>query len=358
MRRGWYISGAGHVAFILAAFLAGPLASNRQSEAVVLSEVTILSEQELAALAPPGAAPRTQADAPEADPPEADEAPRAPPAVAATELAMPDPLEAPESPDAPDLAIDQPAPGAEVDEGVPTAPLPPSAIDGASVLPDQVAAPAPRIAPVPQPAPPPEAETGADLVEATAPVPEASPEQVREPDTPQAPEEASDRIVTEAEEAETNADASSRRPRARPSRSPLPAPDAVPRESGSAAALSDADAESRGAARPGPPLTAGEKEAFGLAVGRCWNVGSLSIGARATRVVVTFGLRRDGVPVVESIAMGAFEGGSEADARRAFEAARRAIIRCGREGFELPAEKYGRWREVEATFNAEGMQFR
>jgi hypothetical protein len=42
----------------------------------------------------------------------------------------------------------------------------------------------------------------------------------------------------------------------------------------------------------------------------------------------------------------------------AFDAARRAIIRCGAKGFDLPAEKYAQWREVEMTFNPESMRIR
>ena len=379
MRWSWFISGAGHIAFLLAVFLAGPLASDRESEVVILSEVAILSEQEFAALVPPGAAPQTQTEAPEVDAPGEDEAPQSLAAVAATELATPSPVAIPESPDVPEFEIDQPALGVEIDDSAPTALLPPSDIDGTSAQPDQVAAPTPRVAPVPQLAPPPEAETGADLIEATAPDPEVPPEQVEEEDAPQAPEEASDRIVTEAEEEKTNAVASSMRPRPRPPRPASPAPevpDDTPPETESepesepepatepatetetVAALADADADSQQEAPRGPPLTHGEKEAFGLAVGQCWNVGSLSTSARATKVVVAFGMQRNGKPVTDSIRMVSFRDGSEADAGRAFEAARRAIIRCGTKGFQLPVEKYGQWHEVEATFNAEGMQFR
>ncbi len=361
MRWSWYISGAGHIAFILAVFFARPLASDRQSEVVILSEVAILSEQEFAALLPPGAAPQTQTDAPAVVAPEEDEAPGSLTAVAAIELSTPNPVAAPEDPDVPEFEIDQPALGAEIDDSAPTPLLPPSDIDGTSVQPDQVAAPAPRVAPVPQLAPPPEAETGADLIEASVPDAEAPPELVVEDDAPQAPKEASDRIVTEAEEEESYAVASSMRPRSRPSRPPSPepvVPDEPPREFETVAALAEADSDSQQVAPRGPPLTGGEKEAFGLAVGNCWNVGSLSTSARATKVVVAFDMQRNGVPVTDSIRMVDFADGSEADAGRAFEAARRAIIRCGTKGFQLPIEKYDQWREVEATFNAEGMQFR
>ena len=54
-----------------------------------------------------------------------------------------------------------------------------------------------------------------------------------------------------------------------------------------------------------------------------------------------------------------YTGGSEAAARQAFEAARRAIIRCeGSDGYGLPPEKYDAWRDIEITFNPEGMRLR
>lgn len=67
-------------------------------------------------------------------------------------------------------------------------------------------------------------------------------------------------------------------------------------------------------------------------------------------------MAQDGTPITGSIRMASFSGGSEAAARQAFEAARRAIIRCGARGFDLPAEKYGQWQEIEMTFNPERMR--
>jgi hypothetical protein len=130
------------------------------------------------------------------------------------------------------------------------------------------------------------------------------------------------------------------------------------RASENLAARAEADATSPLVARLSAPLTRGEKEAFGLAVGQCWNVGNLSASARATTVFVAFDMQRTGVPVTGSIRMVDFLGGSQADAAEAFEEVRRAVIRCGTSGFQLPVEKYEQWRKVEATFNAEGLQFR
>ena len=57
MRVGWYISGAGHAALILFVLFGGLFAGDRIPEVVTLSDVSILSEEEYAALVPPGAAP-------------------------------------------------------------------------------------------------------------------------------------------------------------------------------------------------------------------------------------------------------------------------------------------------------------
>ncbi len=363
MRFGWYISGAGHVVLILAVLFGGLFAGDRIPEAVLLSEVSILSEEEYAALTPPGEAPETQVDAPEVATPEEDVAPDAPEEDAAPELATPAPVDAPETPDDTDFEVEEPVPGAVVVDDAPVLLAPPSDLDGTVAEPDQVAAPAPRVAPVPQVAPPPEAESGPEVIPDTAPAPDAPPEEPVEDEPPQAPEEASDRIVTEAEEEKTYAPASSKRPRARPARprrvadAPVEAPrsntdDAV------ADALAEADEPAEAPVRRGPPLTGGEKDAFRLAVSNCWNVGSLSTEALGTTVVVAFEMEESGKPVSGSIRLVSSSGGSDVGARSAFDAARRAILRCGARGFDLPVEKYDQWREIEATFNPQGMQFR
>ena len=56
--------------------------------------------------------------------------------------------------------------------------------------------------------------------------------------------------------------------------------------------------------------------------------------------------------------MAGYEGGSVAAAKQAFEAARRAIVRCGSDGFPLPAEKYGWWQQIEIVFNPTKMRMK
>jgi hypothetical protein len=213
-------------------------------------------------------------------------------------------------------------------------------------------------------------ETAPEVVQETAPDPDALPEEQIEPEVAQAPEAASDRTVTEAEEQQAYAPASSMRPRARPSRpvrvaepDPEPEPE-TPRDAqadaiaNALAEANDQPAEPEQPVRSGPPLTGGEKEALRVAVSSCWNVGSLSTDALATTVVVGVEMEQSGVPISGSIKLVSSSGGTQSGAQQAFEAARRAIIRCGVRGFPLPVEKYAEWRDIEMTFNPEGMQFR
>ncbi|MEM7719626.1 MAG: energy transducer TonB [Pseudomonadota bacterium] len=373
MQLGWTVSGVGHVALFLALLFGGLFRGDNIPEAISVSDVAIISEEEFAALALPGASPEPQTDAPEVTPPaESETPPETPSEDSAPTLPEASEVEEPETPQEPDLAVPDPLPEAVAVDTAPPVQVAPSEQDGTSLERDAVAAPAPRVAAVPQVAPPPDVETAPDVVPDTAPdpVPEVAPEP--EPEEPAAPEAASDRIVTEAEEEQTYAPASSMRPRSRPAR-PVrqaetePEPEAEPEPQAApenttddavAAALSENETQSEAPARSGPPLTGGEREGLRVAISRCWNVGSLSTDALGTTVVVAVEMEQTGRPITGSIRLVTSSGGSATGERQAFEAARRAIIRCGTQGFGLPAEKYDQWREIEMTFNPEGMQFR
>jgi hypothetical protein len=106
----------------------------------------------------------------------------------------------------------------------------------------------------------------------------------------------------------------------------------------------------------GPPMTGSEKDSFRLAVNACWNVDPGSEAARAT-VVVAFDLGQDG-RVVGDVRLVSATGGSDGAQSIAFQAARRAILRCQSSGYRLPPEKYGQWKEVEITFDPSGMRLR
>ncbi|AZV77180.1 energy transducer TonB [Parasedimentitalea marina] len=299
------------------------------------------------------------------------------------EAVVPEPI-APPAPD-PEVAErpePEPAP-------LPIAPAPvvPSLPDIAPELPQtaepQVAQPADRVAPVP--IAPPAPDTAVDEVVQPEVAPDEGSETQQEVQEATAPEAANDRIVTEAEEQDEQASAAptlSLRPKTRPRR---PTPPEAPVETAAADApenqpedqpadqpveepsdaVADAVAEAIAGGADvitpepsGPPLTSGEKDALRISVSNCWNVGSLSTDALGTTVVVGVSLSQDGKPDVGSIRMLSSTGGSSTAAKQAFEAARRAIIRCGAKGFQLPPEKYGQWRDIEMTFNPERMRIK
>jgi biopolymer transport protein ExbD len=284
-------------------------------------------------------------------------------------VAQPDPVEAPPPPEAAPEAPQIVVPDADVTTEAPVI-APPTLSDGRTLAPDSTPPPAPRVAPEPTPVPPVEAERAPQVVEQTAPEP--APEAPVVEEQPQAaPEAATTRIITEADRPVETAPVESIRPRARPPRpvrTAEPAPE-TPRETPTpprddavrdavAAALSDTNRPAAAAAPSGPPMTDGEKDGLRIAVQQCWNTGALSTDALRTTVTVAVSMARDGRPEVGSIRMLGFEGGSQASAQQAYEAARRAIIRCGANGFNLPVEKYDHWRDIEMVFNPERMRIR
>lgn len=364
MNTGQLISGLAHLGLVGVAIFGGAFRSEPLPFDV--TQVTTISADEFAAMTarpePDALARIATPEAPDAgaapvDTPQADTAPSAGPS-ALSEVAPPDQAPAP---------LDDPAP-------------PEPAEDIAALIPDQpieaAPEPAPRVAPEPVAQPEPDVEI--DEVDRQASEADAAAESPV-PDEPEtAREAAATRIVTEAERAEAAAPAQSVRPRPRPAED-APAEDAPAEETPAAtepaetspapdsvdAALAEALG---GAAEPasgqearaaqGPPLTAGEKDGLRIAVQECWNVGALSSDALATTVVVAVTLQEDGRPLTNSIEMIEASGGTAASARQAFEAARRAIIRCGSRGYDLPVEKYASWRDIEMTFNPERMRIK
>ncbi|MFQ6553879.1 hypothetical protein AAD018_016185 [Aestuariibius insulae] len=105
----------------------------------------------------------------------------------------------------------------------------------------------------------------------------------------------------------------------------------------------------------GAPLTSGELEGFRVAISDCW---SLPIGtdAQRTTVAVTFDLTQSGQ--VSNIEMASSNGPNDAATRAAFEAARVAILRCEKGGYDLPVEKYDQWSRVQIEFDPNQMRLR
>ena len=375
---GTYVSATGHGLLILWALAGGLFLRENDPLPLQSTEVSLLSGEEFAALTAPPTAPDVPSEAPEVVAPETEEsdpapapAPEPPP-----QTAEPAPTPPPTPEAAPEEPQPEPAPVTEAPDEAPVLPEPPAEQPSTAetVNPDADAqpAPAPRVAPDAAEKPEPDAEVAETVTPEVTPDEAADVEAEEQPAT--APEEATTEIVTEAEK--PSAPTTSQRPRSRPkppavvAEAPAPAPEtptppateAV--DDAVAAALADA-AESTAApstntstAPSGPPLTGGEKDALRVAVQQCWNVGSLSTDALQTTVVVSVSMTPDAKPEAGSIRMLSFEGGSQAAAGQAFEAARRAIIRCGASGYNLPVDKYGQWQNIEMTFNPEKMRIK
>ncbi|MEP1765359.1 MAG: energy transducer TonB [Sulfitobacter sp.] len=353
-------SGVGHVGFIGWVLFGGMFTS--RPDPVEVQEVAMISGEEFAALVeasrqpvalaetPTPAAPEVTADAPEVD--VAIDEPVAAPLPEAAE-----PAQEPSEDFAPAIsqaAPERPEPPAEV------------TVEDAPVDDTPVERPAEVVAPVP--APRPEPETVQDPTPQEAVVPEETGETFEQPQEAAETPEATDRIVTEAAQPPATSPNASLRPPARRPSAPRPTQTAdapsTPTQNDSAvddaavqaaleAALSSATTE----IPTGPPMSSGEKDALRLAVQSCWNVDPGARWARTT-VTVLMEMTQDGKVVPSSLRMIASEGGDASTANAAYGAARRAILLCQKDGYPLPAEKYGQWKEIEMTFNPERMRIR
>lgn len=374
MKTGFYISGLGHAGLILW-LLVGGLFTHRTPAPLEVTQVSIVSGEEYAAMMAPAAAPSAEVTAPKPPAPRpVDRLAEAPAAESVPETnPSPDPVPPAPSDPAPDISQLTPPPDAEVEQNPPVPSVPPEADAGATIV-TETSRPreAPRVAPRPALPPPPDAAVSDVVTRATRPTNETE-TQVQPEQRSQAPEEAATEIVTEADRPQERAPVltASMRPRARPaspagetaapasgaqpSAAAPPAPAADPM----AEAVADAVAQAVGGASgtggaglapTGPPLTRGEKDALRLAVQSCWVIDP---GSPAARVVVTVGLSltEEGRVQEGSIELISNTEGDPAAVRTAFDSARRAILRCGQSGFDLPREKYSQWRNVEITFD-------
>lgn len=401
MNRYLYISGGAH-ALLLAWLLLGNVFAADPPQMQV-ADVTILSEEDFAALtAPPTPEPVAEPVTPVAPPapaltpePEPTPAPTPEPEPAPTPEPEPEPQPAPEPEPVPEpQPIPEPAPEPTPEpapvpaplpepEPIPVPPAPLPAPPPAPVAPTASlrpkARPADRVAETPVAPPDPNTERAEERVEAAEPD-AVSPDVAEELREATAPPETTTEIVTEAEE--RFAPSASIRPQARPQRAaqatpPDPAPepevaqpdpvqpDPVQPDPLSGAddaitsALADALSTAPAPAAPsGPPMTSGEREALRLAVQACWVV---DVGSEASNITVTVGfeMEQDGRVVQSSLKMVNASQGSAAAVQTAFQVARRAVLRCqGSDGYGLPAEKYDQWREIEMTFNPATMRLR
>ena len=374
------ISAVGHLGVILWAVLGGWLFAPKDMPPMEVASVSLMSEGEYQAMmasAPkPDPAVQPAETPPVIQPPEpVDTAlpePQAPAEPTPVEEVLP--AEVPVAPEVQPVAVPEPAPKVAEEEQ----PIP---------VPESTIAPKPRPAqritdvPVDSPQDTPEvAETAtpevSDQAEPDAPVIETT-----EPAA--APEESAAMVSPDATESDAPelAPTASLRPQSRPERQvqveDAPQPEAQATENTAtqadaeaeaiAAALAEAaatDSSSADTGLPeGPPMTAGERDGVRVAINSCWNIGSLSSAAQRVKLVMRVEMNEDGTPIGPSIQMTSFEGGDDAAAQQAFEAAKRAVVRgvrgCGgKPGYELDPEKYGQWNVMNLTFDASGMRLR
>jgi hypothetical protein len=340
--------------------------------------VTVLSEKEFAALTAPDL-PEPVAPAPDPvappTPPEP-ETPPAPPApepepVPETPPPLPEPVAPPPEPEpVPDpVPAPPPPPEPEPVVQVPPAPEPqpvvvPSAPER-SLRPKE--RPADRVASEPVAPTEPDTTIAEDRQNAASPD-AVSPDTAETEAEATAPEAAATEIVTEAETPSASAPARSARPQARPRQlatstepSAPPVTDTTDTSEAVSAALAEALAGGTTSdnASSGQPMTRGEQESLRLAVQACWVV---DVGSQAANVTVTlaFDMEPEGRVVASSLRMIGASGGSGAAVDAAFRAARAAVLRCDAQngGYDLPADKYDQWKQIEMTFNPAQMRLR
>ena len=368
MHKGHYISGAGHLGLIGWALFGGIF--NADPLPFEVQQVAVISGAEFEAMLAGDAQPDTSVEIETPQAPVAEEAPETPESVPDNAVERPTPP-APET-----QALPEPDVSPEPLPTLPPVPEPAIVPDVAPVaqpeetvilLPRTSLRPRPRPANrvAPTPVAQPEQDTKVDDVVRE----EVKPEDVAETPKPEqeasAPEETATQITPETSEPASGAPSASLRPKTRPQRTTAATEpttqDSTETESDALkSALQEALAggdDATPSSPEGPPLTRGEQDALRVSVEQCWVV---DVGSQAANVTVTLGMEmdRDGRVVTNSLRLINAKGGDATAVETAFQAARRAVLRCQKTGYDLPAEKYDHWREIEMTFNPESMRLR
>lgn len=380
------ISAIGHLGVILWAVMGDWLFAPKDMPPIEVAEVSLLTEGEFQAMmasAPkpdPAAQPTEEPPVVEAPEPIDTTLPEPPPEPAQDTPAEPVPVEeilpdtVPVSPDPQPVAVPEPAPQvAEEDQPIP--------VPESSIKPKP--RPAQRITDVPVESPVDTPEVADTVTPEVSDQAQPDAEVVETTEPAAAPEESAAMVAPDATESDAPelAPTASRRPQSRPERQvqaeDAPEPDTQAAETPTeqtdaeaeaiAAALAEAAATDTASTQTGlpegPPMTAGEKDGVRVAINSCWNIGSLSSAAQRVKLVMHVEMNEDGTPIAPSITMTSYEGGDDAAAQQAFEAAKRAVVRgvrgCGgKPGYQLDPAKYGEWNVMNLTFDASGMRLR
>ena len=355
MQKSTYISAAGHALLLGYAFFGGLF--NAEPLELPEIDISVISEAEFAALTRAAQPPDVEPTAPEpilsAPVPEPEPDPVVP-------VPEPTPEPRPESPQ-----IVEPEPAPLLPDLAPEPEPLPEPVEEAVVIPgiapDSSLRPKPRyadrVASEAVSAPEPNVEIDNTAQEASEP--DANAERVVNEQSETALEEAATELVTETEQPSASAPISMIRPRAR-LRDTAAASEATQPDTSSAvnAALAEALGEPAASDETsGPTLTVAETDALRLAVQNCWVV---DVGSQAANVTVVISMSMDlrGKVVPDSLRLVSSTGGDGAEREAAFQSARRAVLRCQKEGYDLSDDKYEQWKEIEMTFNPKDMRIR
>lgn len=367
---GTFISTVGHCGLITWLVIGWGL--NSEPLQIETMDISVISGEEFEQLTA-RSTPEPGTAEPEAPiPPVVDETPPEQPVAdePLTPAPPPTPVDPPvsETPPPPPPAQPEEAQVADTPPVIQAPPPAPDPIPDVPVSEDPTPPQAPTVASEINAPPPPDAAPDDIQRDAVVPDDSAEAEVVEEEQEPTAPEETTTEIVIE-----DLAPSTSIRPSARPARptppvetasgesetpaEPAPAEEPETSNDDVLAALESAQGQTEAPAiAAGPPMTGAERDSFRIAVNRCWNVDPGSVASRVI-VEVGFSLNRDGTVVGNSVELLSSDGDQSAT-DTAFQAARRAILRCQSGGYELPADKYDQWRDVIITFDPSGMRLR
>ena len=90
---------------------------------------------------------------------------------------------------------------------------------------------------------------------------------------------------------------------------------------------------------------------FRAAVAKCWNLDSLSKAARQGEVTLRVEFDRQGLPDADLMQIVGPSDTPDAARDELFASARRALMRCAGDGYDLPADRYALWKVMELTFS-------
>jgi hypothetical protein len=391
------------------AVFGGPLFDADESNAIQISEVSIISTEAFEGM-------MSSAPNPEVENPEQSDLAQPDPVEDVPVVTEPveQPVEEPAEPEVQEVTEPEPTPELDTEPAEPEVVEAPEAVQIQEATGNEVVAPDAQISeqdqsgqvdpnqlallrPKPRPAPrisnevvekpPTDAEQSEETAEQTVPsdelVEEVKPEETVEAAKPESTTE----IVTEADEVDPNSAApiKSSRPKGRPSdivqkaqarkaaaeqakADKIAADKAAEEAAENADKIAEAEAQKKAeaeaieaaikaanaeASKPsGPPLTGREKGALVLAVQRCWNppIGVQNAGDLKVTLLVELNEQGkiSGGPTLVSPS-----GSPQGVVKQAYEAGRRALLRCG--PYELPKDKYEQWRQIEVTFNPQNM---